>query len=156
MYLDTSTKVADSSKDSDEKVRSAKGPAVGSMQVLLVDDDEVVCARLEALLAPAHFDVQAVSSARAAREMMSAVVFPIVIIDRMLGDSDGISLIGALRRCYAQHRVFLMMFSALDSEDERRAGIAAGADDYLSKRATDEELLARLAAARATVRLRSK
>jgi two-component system OmpR family response regulator len=126
------------------------------MQVLLVEDDELICARLQTLLAPAQFDVQAVASARDAREMTRAVVFPIVIIDRMLGDSDGISLIGELRRSYEQHRVFLMLFSSLDSESDRRAGMAAGADDYVSKRATDDELLARLAAARAVVKLRSK
>jgi hypothetical protein len=38
--------------------------------------------------------------------MMRTVVVPIVIIDRMLGESDGIALIGELRRSYEQHRVF--------------------------------------------------
>lgn len=144
-----------SSEDSDENSRS-NAPAKGSMQLLLVEDDQLICARLETVLAQAQFDVYAVSSARAAREMMKTVVFPIVIVDRMLQDGDGISLVRELRRCHVQHRVFLMLYSALDSEGDRRDGIAAGADEYLSKRATDAELLARLRAARALVQLRSK
>lgn len=127
-----------------------------SMPLLLVEDDDITRDRLEGLLTRARFDVYSVSSAREAREMMRALVFPLVVIDRILGDGDGISLIGELRRRYEPHRVFLMLFSALDSEEERRSGIAAGADDYLSKRSSDEELLGRLTAAKATVRLRSK
>lgn len=153
--MGTST-IPGSTRESDDNDRPASSSGLRSMQLLLVEDDEIVCARLEAVLARAQFDVQSVASAADAREMMNAVVFPIVIIDRLLGDGDGISLIGELRKCYAQHRVFLMLFSSLDSESERRAGIAAGADDYLSKRASDQELLARLAAARASVKLRSK
>lgn len=94
------------------------------MPVLLVEDDEIVCARLQTLLAPVQFHVQVVLSARDAREMMKAVVFPIVIIDRVLGDGDSISLIDELRRCYAQHRVFLMLF--LLSRSRERAARRSG------------------------------
>ena len=55
-------------------------------------------------------------------------MFPIVVIDRQLHDGVGIDLISELRDRYFKHRVFLMLYSALDSEDERRQGLAAGAD----------------------------
>jgi two-component system chemotaxis sensor kinase CheA len=128
----------------------------GLLQLLLVEDDELQRERLELLLSQANFDVVSVASVKEARSAMEALVFPVVIIDRKLGDDDGIELIGELRKHYAQHQVFLMLFSALDSDEDRRKGAEAGADEYLSKRTPDEQLLARLKAARETVRLRSR
>ncbi len=127
-----------------------------TLQLLLVEDDEMQRDRLERLLSTANFSVCAVASVEEARRAMEALVFPVVVIDRKLGDGDGIALLSELRRHYAQHRVFLMLFSALDSDDDRNKGLAAGADDYLSKRTSDEELIQRLTAARDKVRLRSK
>lgn len=149
LTIPTSSKDPDKSNDSNATVD-------GSMQLLLVEGDELICAGWKQCSQRQSSTSMRVSSAAAARAMMTTVVFPIVIVDRILADSDGISLIGELRRCYAQHRVFLMLYSALDSEEERRKGIAARADEYLSKRASDGELLARLTAAGAVVPLRSK
>lgn len=130
--------------------------AANQFQVLVVEDDELVRERLELVLSQAGFDVYVATSATEARSAMEALVFPIVIIDRMLGDADGIALVGELRRKYAQHRVYLILFSALDSEEERREGLKAGADDYLSKRAPEQQLLERLDAARRMVRLQAR
>lgn len=128
----------------------------GSLQLLLVEDDELQRERLELLLSQANFDVVSVASVKEARIAMEALVFPVVIIDRKLGDGDGIELIGELRDQYSKHQVFLMLLSALDSDEDRRQGAQAGADDYLSKRTTDDELLARLRAARENIRLKSR
>jgi two-component system, OmpR family, response regulator len=127
-----------------------------TLQLLLVEDDELQRKRLELLISTAKFDVVAVNSVQEARRAMDALVFPVVVIDRKLGDGDGIELISELRKRYTQHSVFLMLFSALDSDEDRRDGLQAGADAYLSKRASDDELLRCLAAARDKVRLRSK
>jgi DNA-binding response OmpR family regulator len=127
-----------------------------SLQLLLVEDDELQRERLEILITAAKFDVVAVASVAEARRAMEALVFPVVVIDRKLGDGDGIALISELRKRYNQHSVFLMLFSALDSPEDRREGLNAGADDYLSKRAPDDELIRCLTAAREKVVLRSK
>jgi two-component system OmpR family response regulator len=127
-----------------------------SLPLLLVEDDPLQRERLELVLSQANFDVIGVASVREARSAMEALVFPIVIVDRNLEDGDGIALIGELRKRYAQHRVYLMLLSALDSDDERRKGVEVGADDYLSKKTSDTELLQYLKAARETVRMRSR
>lgn len=120
--------------------------------VLIVEDDELTRERIELLLTSADFDTMGVGSAAEARMAMDALVFPIVIIDRMLGDADGLSLIREFRERYQAHRVFLLMLSALDSQEELDRGLAAGADDYLSKKGSDAALLERLAKAREIVR----
>jgi len=124
--------------------------------VLLVEDDPLARERLELLIAAAGFGVFSVASCKEARDAAAAVVFPIMVIDRMLGDGDGIELIADLRRQCSPNRVFMMLLSALDTEADIAGGLAAGADDYLSKRGSDENLLDRLRAAIRTIKFQVK
>jgi DNA-binding response OmpR family regulator len=103
--------------------------------VLVVEDDPLTQARLELLIETAGLGAVSVPSAEKARAALAAEFFPIVIVDRMLEDGDGIALCSEVRRQHLQGRVYLMLLSALDSDSDVAAGLAAGADDYLSKRA---------------------
>jgi DNA-binding response OmpR family regulator len=127
-----------------------------SLPLLLIEDDELARERLEVLLTAAEFDVYPVASVSEAREMSRAMVFPVVVIDRGLGQDDGMQLVTELRARYAPHRVFLMLLTARDSERDKLEGMSLGADLYLSKRICDEQLLASLHEARDSVRLKSK
>jgi DNA-binding response OmpR family regulator len=149
-FKDSKVPVSD---DAASETRRARSIAYGKLCVLVVEDEGEVRLRLEAILSAADFDVFAVASAGEAREAMEALVFPLVIIDRMLGQEDGIELVGELRRRYAEHRVFLMLYSALDSPEERCRGLAVGADAYVSKRASNELLMKELLEARSKIRL---
>ena len=142
--------------DTPSDTRNIRTLLYESLPLLLVEDDPLQQERLELVLSQAKFDVIAVPSVREARAAMDALVFPVVIVDRKLEDGDGIELIGELRKKYAQHRVYLMLLSALDSDEERRKGVEVGADNYLSKKTSDTELLEHLKAARETVRMRSR
>lgn len=123
--------------------------------VLLVEDDELARERLELLITAAGFDVVSVGSCKEAREAVAALVFPIMVIDRMLGDGDGIELIAELREHCAPNRIFMMLLSAMDRADDIASGLAAGADDYLSKYGSDEDLLQSLRAAIRIVKFQS-
>jgi DNA-binding response OmpR family regulator len=101
--------------------------------VLIVEDDPGMRTLLERELSRAGFDAFLVSSACEARYAMEALVFPIAVIDRGLGDADGIDLIAELRTKYANHRVYIVLLSSLDSAEEQVRGINAGADAYVSK-----------------------
>ena len=99
------------------------------------------------MIESAGYSVTSVSTLHQAREATAAVFFPIVVIDRLLEDGDGISLCSDLRRRTGQGRAFLLVFSVLDSPHAIAEGMRAGADAYLSKRSSDAELLAYLDAA---------
>jgi len=129
--------------------------AAQSSRVLLVEDDELARERLELLITAAGFDVFSVASCKEARDAAAAVVFPIMVIDRTLGDGDGIELIADLRARCAPNRIFMMLLSALDTADDIAGGLAVGADDYLSKRGSDKDLLQRLRAAIQVVKFQS-
>jgi DNA-binding response OmpR family regulator len=115
--------------------------------VLVVEDDPLTQERLETMIERAGYSVTSVSSMQQAREATAAIFFPIVIIDRLLGDGDGIALCSDLRKRVSQSRAFLLVFSVLDSPQQIAEGMRAGADAYLSKRTSDAELLIYLDAA---------
>jgi DNA-binding response OmpR family regulator len=124
--------------------------------VLVVEDDPLTQARLELLLETAGLAAVSVPSAEKARAALAAVFFPIVIVDRMLEDGDGIALCSEVRQQHLQSRVYLILLSALDSAADIATGLAAGADAYMSKRAPDHELLEKLARARRIIALPPK
>jgi DNA-binding response OmpR family regulator len=111
---------------------------------------------LELELGRHGFDVFLVSSAQEARQAMEAVVFPIAVIDRKLADADGVELIAELRVRYADHRIYVVLFSALDSPAEQELGMKAGADAYVTKASFPAALVNELTKAIEVVRLNKR
>lgn len=119
--------------------------------VLLIEDDPHVCERLELLIEAAGLRVYSVSAAQDARGALAAVLFPIVIIDRMLGDEEGIALCQQARKLSEPHRTYIVLLSGGDSE-----GSVPGADCYWNRDSSDEELLDHLRTAIRSIRLHAK
>jgi DNA-binding response OmpR family regulator len=114
------------------------------LAVLIVEDEEATRSRLEILIETAGHGALSVSTAAEAREALSAVFFPIVILDRILEHSDGLDLCRELRSIRANDRIYIIVLSVRDSPEDIAAGMGAGADEYVSKRVSDRELLERL------------
>ena len=135
----------------DESVITQVQPALVTIapRVLLVDDDEIVIERLRDLITAAGFEVATAGNGAAALAELKRQFAPIVILDRNMPGMDGLELTRAIRDDpqYPGY-VYIMLCTAHDSEDEILAGLKAGADDYLSKRVSGAQLLARLATAR--------
>ena len=135
----------------DESAITAIQPTLVSIapRVLVVDDDEIVIERLRDLITAAGFEVATASSGAAALDELKRHFAPIVILDRNMPGMDGLELTRAIRDDpgYPGY-VYIMLCTAHDSEDEILTGLKAGADDYLSKRVSGTQLLARLATAR--------
>jgi len=124
-----------------------------ALSVLIVEDDALVRGRLAELVSAAGFIVHTATSAEEALYAFSEEFFPIAIVDRLLGASDGIDLSQQIRDLPWPGYVYIMLLTVLDSSAEVVAGLNAGADDYLSKKVTDSELLARLKTAQRIVTL---
>ncbi len=119
-------------------------PAAASLDILLVDDDPLVCERLECLLAAHGMRAVTVSSMELARQTMRAIYFPLVILDRHLGDGDGLDLVREYRARQSGRRVRIIVLSSDESPDLEQATLAAGADAFLSKRIGDEAFVDRV------------
>jgi diguanylate cyclase (GGDEF)-like protein len=137
----------------DHEDTHAAAPHTRQLSVLVVDDDAEVSSMLEALLAHAGYRVVCARSVFMALEALAEEAFPIVIIDRGLQDGDGIRLCKEIRQSSSPGYVYIILLTARDSRDDVVAGLQAGADDYLSKKISESELIARLNTASRIVRL---
>lgn len=113
-------------------------------KVLIVDDDPLVCERLKSLVMAAGFSARSASSGAGALAALRKDFCPIVISDRMMPDMDGLTMCRTIRAEHFESYVYIVLLTAQDSEQDILAGLEAGADDYLSKRASSAQLIARL------------
>jgi two-component system, cell cycle response regulator len=117
-------------------------------RVLIVDDDPLMAEHLKQLVSAAGFAVATAISGAAALAAMRKKFASIVITDRHMPDMDGLTLCRTLRDEHFDSYVYVMLLTAQDAESDVLAGLAAGADDYLSKRMSEAQLVARLRTAR--------
>jgi diguanylate cyclase (GGDEF)-like protein len=117
-------------------------------RVMIVDDDPLMLERLEALVAAAGFETMTAASGRDALALLRMNYCPIVISDWSMPDMDGVELCRAIRGESFPGYVYLLLLTARDGQQDVVTGLDAGADDYLSKRVTEAELVARLRAAK--------
>jgi len=123
------------------------------LNVLIVADDVDAAALMERLLVASGYRVVHVRSAFMAREALAEQFFPIVIIGSRFEDGDPLGLCAEVRQGAVHGYVFILLMAAHASREEVLAGLAAGADDYLSNTFTAGELLARCNTASRIVRL---
>lgn len=137
---------------SDETLQLAL-PDLSVLRVLIVDDDELLVQRLDLLVKQAGFETLTVESIERARDIIENQSLQIAIIDRNLNGDDGTVLCQELRKRTRDGYVYIFLLTVRDSGPDILTGFDAGADDYLSKKISDAELLARLRSATRIVRL---
>lgn len=110
-------------------------------RVLVVDDEAAIRDLLEYGLGQAGFDVRSVRDGHAALDAVRNWTPEVIVLDVMLPEVDGLTLLPALRRLT---EVPIVMLSAKTATTEKVTGLSRGADDYLVKPFELEELVARL------------
>jgi len=110
--------------------------------ILLVEDDARIAEIAIAYLERAGFRVMHVASGRAAIECISTDPPSLVLLDLMLPDLSGESICRELK----ERDIPVIILTAKSSEEERLAGFALGADDYIVKPFSPRELVARVQA----------
>ncbi|MBN3854921.1 response regulator transcription factor [Paraburkholderia sp. Ac-20340] len=111
-------------------------------RVLVVEDDPGAALEVASALEDYGFDVECVPNGLQGLLRAMHAEFDAVVLDRMLPDLDGLSILATLRNIGKQTPVLIL--SALDAVDERVRGLRAGGDDYLVKPFDGLELTARL------------
>jgi len=114
------------------------------VQILLVEDDIEAAGHLSHGLREAGYAVTHCADGAAGLAEARATRYELLIVDRMLPNLDGLSLVGALRKEGVSTPVLVL--SALGTIDDRVEGLRAGGDDYLVKPFAFAELLARVEA----------
>ncbi len=114
------------------------------MNILVVEDEHRVADFITRGLRSEGWTTEHVSTGEAALESMLDHEFDVVLLDLMLPGISGQDVCRKMR-ARSNHTPVLML-SALDSVDERIAGLKLGADDYLTKPFDFDELVARIEA----------
>src|ERR1700730_15957006 len=134
----------DSSIDLHDTILEARIETSRPCRVLVVDDDDLVRARLTALLRTAEFEVESAACGEEALRMLAARPCQIVLTDWQMPDMDGLTLCRIVRAEPVEGYVYVVMLTVRDAKQDVLTGLAAGADDYVVKSAPVEEILARL------------
>jgi DNA-binding response OmpR family regulator len=111
-------------------------------RLLIVDDDPEITSALARGLRLHGYEAEASNRADLALARLGEGAFEGAIVDVMLGADSGLDLVRAARARGID--IPILMLSALTEVEDRAAGLAAGADDYVVKPFNFEELVARL------------
>jgi two-component system phosphate regulon response regulator OmpR len=111
--------------------------------ILVVDDDSRLRDLLRQFLSRHGYHVTTAGHAEAASEKLGALTFDIIVLDVMMPGENGIDFARRLRQ---GSLVPILLLTAMGETQDRIAGLAAGADDYLVKPFEPNELLLRIRA----------
>lgn len=112
-------------------------------QILIIDDDVVLCDLVTEYLAPLGFVIEAIHRGDTGAERARAGTFSLVVLDVMLPGLNGFEV---LRRIREDSKVPVLMLTARGDDVDRIVGLEIGADDYLPKPFNPRELVARIRA----------
>lgn len=114
------------------------------MRILLVEDEPGLCTALGALLAKQNYTVDTAMDGISALNKALTGIYDGIILDIMLPRLDGLQIVSSLRQ--AQQNVPILLLSARAEIEDKIQGLDAGANDYMTKPFSSEELLARVRA----------
>ncbi len=118
-----------------------------SVSAVLVVEDETAIAELIAInLRHAGFEVSIAGDAKAAQQAVDRVLPALVMLDWMLPGESGLALARHWRGDARTRELPIIMLTARAEEADKIAGLDAGADDYLTKPFSVNEMLARVRA----------
>ena len=110
------------------------------MRILLVEDDISLCKALMIHLNSQGYETDVCHNGTDGLSYALQNTYDVMILDRMLPELDGLTLLSAIRR----KNIFtpVILATAMDSLQDKISGLDCGADDYLTKPFDAEELLA--------------
>ena len=116
----------------------------GSPTVLIVDDDPSICAVMRDVMEAAGHRVEVVHDGVTALARIRQGGVDLVLLDLMIPGIDGREVCRQVRAQVRGLYLPIIMVTALGQDEDRHAGFAAGADDYVTKPFTLDDLLDRV------------
>ena len=114
------------------------------MRVLFADDDIVARTLMGAVLADLAHDATIVDNGQAAWDAFQVSPAPLVVLDINMPGLDGLEVCRRIRAHEAGRETFVVIVTARDGRSDLADVLEAGADDYVTKPASPENLRARL------------
>ena len=111
-------------------------------RVLVVEDDQAIRQSVEYALRRQGYEVRSIADGGIALETIQTFKPELIVLDVMLPTKDGLQIAEAIR--LTDPETAIIMVSALGEESDRIGGLRIGADDYLAKPFSMDELIARI------------
>jgi DNA-binding response OmpR family regulator len=122
-------------------------------KILLVEDEPSISEIVELYLKRAGFQVQALKDGHSAMQSLEHELPDLLVLDLMLPGTDGLTITRWLRD---RSEVPIIMLTARREESDRIAGLELGADDYVVKPFSPQELVSRVRAVLRRTRAHAK
>jgi len=114
------------------------------MRILVVEDEMRIANAVKKGLKQEHYAVDLAYTGTQGLDLATSETYDLILLDVMLPELDGVALCKSLRE--QQNHTPILMLTARDQIQDKIRGLDAGADDYLTKPFSFEELLARIRA----------
>ncbi|UWZ82828.1 response regulator transcription factor [Occallatibacter riparius] len=126
----------------EDPAKSIRSDSQGlSRPILLIDDDRDMAEMLAEYLRPEGFDLHLAYKGKDGLERLKDGGLMLVILDVMLPDLDGFTVLREIRRT---SHIPVVMLTTRSAMEDKLIGLNGGADDYIPKPFTPVELLARI------------
>ncbi|MEG0949066.1 MAG: response regulator transcription factor [Bacteroidales bacterium] len=112
------------------------------MKVLIIEDEREIIESVTTFLENEQILIETACTLREAFEKVNLYEYDCVVLDLCLPDGNGLEVIREMKQCSPDTGIIIL--SALDSLEDRLAGLNLGADDYLTKPFHLPELYARI------------
>ena len=104
---------------------------MSNISILVVDDELSVLKAIKAVLSKENFQTVCVQSSKEALSLLNSQTFDLILLDIMMPDQDGFSLLKEIRNKQILTPVILL--SGRDEDTTQVKGLGLGADDYMTK-----------------------
>jgi len=115
-------------------------------KILIVDDEPNIVLSLEFLMKQAGFQVSTAADGEAGLEAVAAECPDLILLDVMMPRKNGYEVCQAIRENPAWEHIRIIMLPAKGREVEKEKGIALGADDYVTKPFSTQEVVEKVQA----------
>jgi CheY-like chemotaxis protein len=109
-------------------------------KILVVDDEPVICMLLDTILRRSKFNVATAANGQEALERLNTEPFDLMILDLLMPDMDGLTLLEILRADPQFETLPVIIFTAVSHTRARHEAFAKGATTFLTKPVSSNEL----------------
>ena len=102
-------------------------------RVLVVDDDPLIVEIMQTILDLEEFEVDTATTGEQSLDLVQVRPPDVVVLDVMMPGMDGFEVCRRLKADPATSRIPVVLLTARDRDEDRRAGMDAGADAYVTK-----------------------
>ncbi len=131
-------------REESETLEAGVQPIPGDFSILIVDDEPVNRQVLVNLLSLQHYHISEVSSGREALDLLQERLFDLILLDVMMPRMSGYEVCQKIRERYPVQELPIIFLTAKGRVNDLVTGFSLGANDYLTKPISKNELLSRV------------